>query len=273
MPNVLNFYLDDSGTRYPDHKPGKRAGHGYDWFALGGILIENEREPEARKLHSDFCAKWKITYPLHSVEIRGKTKKFRWLQECGEGESRAFHEELYLLIKSVPVIGLACVIDRPGYNARYKEKYSDNRWLLCKTAFSVAVERASKYALTQKRRLRVSPERCNKVEDAHLESYYDAMKSDGMPFAQSTSDKYGPLSAEQFKETLYEFRPKQKTSPMAQLADLYLWPICMGGYHASNRPYQRLKEDGKLIECVLPEEAHGALASKYSCFEQVTRKP
>jgi hypothetical protein len=45
MPKILNFYLDDSGTRHPDHKQGKRAAHGYEWFALGGILVKEEDEP------------------------------------------------------------------------------------------------------------------------------------------------------------------------------------------------------------------------------------
>ncbi|WP_157213387.1 DUF3800 domain-containing protein [Rhizobium sp. CF122] len=98
-------------------------------------------------------------------------------------------------------------------------------------------------------KLRVHPERCNKAEDANLEGYYKALKAEGMPFAKDNSDKYGPLTPEQLTQTLYEFKTKQKTSPMAQLADLYLWPICMGGYHASNRPYQRLTDDGKLIDC------------------------
>ncbi|MFW8588883.1 hypothetical protein ACOJBM_40810 [Rhizobium beringeri] len=55
---------------------------------------------------------------------------------------------------------------------------------------------------------------------------------------------------------------------MAQLADLYLWPICMGGYHASNRPYQRLTDDGKLIDCHIKEDERPMLGSKYSCFEK-----
>lgn len=38
---------------------------------------------------------------------------------------------------------------------------------------------------------------------------------------------------------LPEFAPKMKTSPMAQFADFYLWPICMGGYNAENRSYKR----------------------------------
>jgi len=80
------------------------------------------------------------------------------------------------------------------------------------------------------------------------------------------------LTPEQLTQTLYEFKTKQKTSPMAQLADLYLWPICMGGYHASNRPYQRLTDDGKLINCHIKEDERPMLGSKYSCFENVERK-
>jgi hypothetical protein len=69
-----------------------------------------------------------------------------------------------------------------------------------------------------------------------------------------------------------EFKTKQKTSPMAQLADRYLWPICMGGYHTSNRPYQRLTGDGKLIDCHIKEDERPMLGSKHSCFEDVERK-
>ncbi|WDZ81672.1 hypothetical protein PWG15_35700 (plasmid) [Ensifer adhaerens] len=121
-------------------------------------------------------------------------------------------------------------------------------------------------------KLRVHPERCNKAEDANLEGYYKALKAEGMPFARDNSDKYGPLIREQLTQTLYEFKTKQKTSPMAQLADLYLWPICVGGYHASNRPYQRLTDDGKLIDCHIKEDERPMLGSKYSCFENVERK-
>jgi hypothetical protein len=94
-----------------------------------------------------------------------------------------------------------------------------------------------------------------------------------MPFEADTSQKYGPLTTEQFRETLYEFRLKAKTSPMAQLADLYLWPMSVGGYHQSNRTYRRLKQDGKLIESKIPAEALDKLGTKYSCFEKVVAKP
>lgn len=279
MVDVLQFYMDDSGTRHPDRKPGKKAAHGRDWFALGGILVKESDEHVARGLYEKFCASWpQVSGPLHSSEIRGKNEGFLWLRELKKNESERFYEELYHLLKAVPVLGLACVIDRPGYNARYKEIHGLDRWLLCKTAFSVSVERAAKYAQSMNYKLRVMPERCNKPEDRAMKSYYERLRTDGMPFQASSSDKYAPLSAADLKETLYEFRTKKSTSPMAQLADLYLWPMAIGGYHPANRAYARLKEDGKLIECVLPEEDHAARATKYSCFELVraaeeTQKP
>ena len=100
-------------------------------------------------------------------------------------------------------------------STRSKQLYFDAPWQLCKTAFSVVVERAAKFARSMDLRLRVHPERCNKPEDALLKSYYAAMKADGMPFAKDNSGKYAPLTAEQLTETLYEFATKQKTSPMA----------------------------------------------------------
>ncbi len=146
MIKVVNFYMDDLGTRRPDHKPGKKAEHGYDWFALGGVLVKSEDEAEARDLHKKFYEKWKIGTPLHSVEVRSRTIHFHWLENESKENCDEFYETLYQLIKTAPVIGLACVIDRPGYNARYFEKYGRKRWSLCKSAFTISVERAAKYA-------------------------------------------------------------------------------------------------------------------------------
>ena len=270
---VLNFYLDDSGTRHPSRDPGRRPEHGYDWFALGGVLVSEEDEVCARRLHGEFCDRWNIEVPLHSSEIRSKKENFLWLRGLNQADQHEFYESLYQLMRNAPVVGLACVMDRPGYNHRYLDMYQQQPWLLCKTAFSVVTERAAKFARDKGCRLRVAPERCNKEEDRLIKDYYEALKEQGLPFAAETSGKYAPLSSEQFRETLYELQPKAKSSPMAQLADLFLWPICMGGYHASNRPYARLMEDGKLIECLLPEGTWPTLATKYSCFELVERKP
>ena len=93
-----------------------------------------------------------------------------------------------------------------------------------------------------------------------------------MPFNKENSGKYAPLTSQDLKAVLYEFMPKKPSSPMIQLADLYLWPICMGGYNAANRPYKRLIEDRKLIECHLDEADWPMLATKYSCFDLIERR-
>jgi hypothetical protein len=111
MDNVVNFYMDDSGTRHPDHDPGKRAAHTHDWFALGGILVKGFDEPLARQMHGDFCRKWGITCPVHSVEVRARNKGFLWLERRPQRNKDIFYEDLYQLLKAVPVTGLACVID------------------------------------------------------------------------------------------------------------------------------------------------------------------
>lgn len=266
MPRV-QFYLDDSGTRHPNRKPGKTAAHKHDWFALGGILVNEEDEPKARLLHKEFCEEWKIASPLHSVEIRSRRGKFAWIEDLNQRERDAFYEALYQLLRKAPVIGLACVVDRPGYNARYSEMYGRQPWSLCKTAFVVAVERAAKHARKLGRSLRVMPERCNKVEDDLLAGYYKGLVANGMPFPGADATKYGALAPEDFRETLYEFRLKAKTSPMAQFADLFLWPLCMGGYDPNNRPYRRLIDDGKVIDCGLSDEERPLMGVKYSCFD------
>jgi Protein of unknown function (DUF3800) len=273
MPKLIHLYLDDSGTRHPDHKPGRLAKHGHDYFALSGVLIRDSDEEAARHLYDDFCNKWNINYPLHSVEIRGKNKNFSWIGELSKDQMNVFHEELYTLVSQAPLFAIACVIDRPGYNQRYQEKYGQNRWSLCKTAFTVLVERAAKYADVQGYRLRVLPEKCNKREDRTLKEYYDSLKKVGMPFNSSNSGKYKPLDAADFDKILYEFKPKEKTSPLVQLADLCLWPMAMGGYDKNNRPYKRLLDDGKLINCLYGDEEIPHLGIKYSCFDLVCPKP
>jgi hypothetical protein len=265
MSRILNFYMDDSGTRHPDRKPSPNH-HGNDWFALGGVLIRDEDEDKARELHSNFCKQWNITYPLHSTDIRARRGQFRWL-ETPDGKLRnEFLASLDSLMISVPVVGIACVIDRPGYNARYREKFARERWSLCKTAFCVAVERAVKFAAADDRKLRVLPERCNNKDDSKLAEYYRMLRADGQPFANDSSAKYAPLGVEDFQTRLYDFKLKKKSSPMAQLADLYLWPMCVAGYDRKNRPYQLLTEHRKLVDTTLPPEQISALGIKYSCF-------
>ncbi len=269
MVQVINFYLDESGSKCPDRNPKDQLPkHGHDFFAFGGVLIKEEDEEKARQLYNNFCTKWNIDYPLHSVDIRHHSDKFHWLEQ-DKGKKTQFINELYDLMAQTPIIGIACTIDRPGYNYRYKPKYGSNRWQLCKTSFKIVVERAAKYAEKQDYKLRILPERCSKKDDNQLKSYYQELKTSGMPFEPKNSSQYSPLKAKDFQKLLYEFKPKRKSSPIVQLADLYLWPIAMGGYNKSERTYKRLLEDKKLIDCLYNDDEIGNLGIKYSCFDLV----
>lgn len=266
MPNVFNFYIDDSGTRHPDHSPELPA-HGHDWFALGGVIINEGDEPIARQQIHIFRDRWPQLRgrALHSSEIRARTKDFRWLQAEGESVRNRFLTELGILLRNLPVVGVACVIDRPGYNARYRAQHGRDLWSLCKTAFTISVERAAKFAACKGAKLRVYPEKCTKQADAMLRTYYDELRKTAAPFDARRSAKYSPTLPEQLKETLYEFRTKDCDSPLIQIADLYLWPMCIGGYDHKNRPYRHLYENQKLIDTLCADPT--TLGIKYSCFD------
>lgn len=267
MARQLNFYMDDSGTRHPDHKVGRRPAHGYDWFALGGILISEEDEDLAREMHAKFINKWDIAWPLHSSEIRARSNKFSFVGKLSRECQSNFYEELYQLLTRMPVLGVACVVDRDGYNIRYRDIYGDQRWLLCKSAFSISVERAAKYAFSRDRKLNIYPERSNKKDEAEIRKYFGDLKGVGMPFDGENSAKYKPATSDILCSTLYDLKFKDKSSPMVQIADLYLWPMCMGGYDPQNRPYVRLLNDGKIIDSQLQKDQIKEMAVKYYCFQ------
>jgi hypothetical protein len=270
VPRILNFYMDDSGTRAPNREPLPYNRNAREFFALGGVLIDEEAEAAARKLYDEFCTRWSISYPLHSVEIRHRRERFLWLGR-DRSERDRFMNDLSRTLLSLDILGLACVIDRPGYDARYRAQYGQRQWHLCQTAFAIAVERAAKYARKLDRKLRVLPERTSKVDDDRLARYYDDLRTSGSPFAKPSSARYSPLTATEFSETLHEIRFKTKSSPMAQVADLYLWPIALAGYEPENRAYVALRSSGRLIENRLSPSQADAGGSKYSCFELVHR--
>lgn len=242
-----------------------------DWFALGGVVVRSEDEDEARGLHAEFCARWGIEHPLHSSDIRFKQNDFAWLQTAPANDVNRFYAELGSMLTSLPARGLACTIDRPGYNHRYLELYGRQRWSLCKTAFSVIVERAVKLAIREGRTLRILPERADKDADRKLKHDYDDLRVSGMPFAGGGNAKYAPLTPADFHRTLREFRPKFKSSPMAQLADLYLYPMCRNGYE-EYRPFEELRLAKRLVDSDLSTDETPMLGIKYSCFDLVTRE-
>jgi hypothetical protein len=270
MVQVMHLYVDDSGTRNLNHSPVQLPAHGHDWFALGGILIKQENEFEARQAHAEFFEKWNLdpdTDFLHSADIRNRTGCFTFLSGLDSFDKNRFMLDLNEMLMGPAYTGFACVIDRPGYEARYREKYGREQWSLCKTAFAVVVERAAKLAIQQGYKLKVFVERSDRVVDGWMKGYYDHMRDHGMPFDAGNSEKYGPLSQAQLHDVLYEFRKKGKSSPLMQVADLYLWPMAIGGYDPNNRAYQALLERKRIIDCELTNEELAHLGVKYSCWE------
>jgi hypothetical protein len=273
VADVLNLYLDDSGTRNPDRNPDdKLPAHGHDWFGLGGVMVREAEERPIREAHADLYSKWQafgMAGPLHSSEIRAKTDGFRWLRRLSPEQLTEFYGDVTKLATRPELTTIACVIDRPGYNRRYRATYGNKRWLLCKTAFSIVVERAAKYARRLGCKLRVNVERGDKTVDALLKSYYDELRGNGQPFNADTSAKYAPLAASELARTLHEFQKKNKSSPPMQLADLCLWPVCIGGYDQGNVTYVELRKAGALIDCKISPEDVPTCGIKYSCWDVV----
>jgi len=163
---------------------------------------------------------------------------------------------------------MACVINRPGYNARYKPMYGEKRWMLCRTAYSIVVERAAKFANGKQLPLRVHYETSGKKENRHILTYQRDLKKIGMPFAVDKSSKYGPLDAATFQKVLLgDPNQHKKASVFCQIADLVLYPIVKGKFNPEYRPYQHLRNSGKLVDCVLPPAEVEEMGIKYSCFD------
>lgn len=264
--NELLFYMDDSGSRDPDRKPDL-LNKEPDWFALGGVIVDVTQKFAVENHMKSFRAKWNQleNTPLRSYNIRNKNGGFGWLGGLASDVQTEFYNDLTQLIVDSPIIVVACVVHRPGYNARYLTQYGQRRWSLCKTAFNIAVERAAKFALYQEARMRVLVERSDKKTESQMKNYFDEMRSKGLPFNQSNSAKYKPLSNAQLKNALLEFGVRTKSSQLMQLADLVLWPACRGGYDATDRNYRTLKDNHKLLDMYCTEE-NGLQGIKYSCF-------
>jgi Protein of unknown function (DUF3800) len=262
---VNYLYLDDSGTRNPDWEP-KDPPEERDSFCIGGILLRDEDKEVAKAAHKKFCEDWKIVCPLHSSEIRHKEKHFAWLRKLSEAECNQFYEELGAMLISIPVMGHACVVHRPGYDARYRERYGRQTWHLCKTAFTVIVERAVKITQRDGRRLIIHHEWIDPDAVKRIKSYYRQLIAEGPPFDAESSAKYSPLGKEQFSATLLDFSFKHKANVLTQIADLYLYPMRRGAYEAY-RPHQMLMENKKIIDCVLTQAETPILGVKYSCFD------
>jgi len=270
MPDKFHLYFDDTGSRDPDKSARANAAQAadveMDCFGLGGILLRESDIDGIIAAHKDFCREHDISYPLHSWSIRGGRKEFGWLKTPEKAGIFMASLEDYLL--SLPVVAIACIIHRPGYVARYKDKYRDRLWYMCKTAFSILIERAAKYVDEQGGAMEVYFEQCGKKEDRDIIRYMRELKAGGQEFNQDTSRQYAPFGPEDFRRIcLGKPIRKTKKTPMIQIADLVLFPMAKGGYNPSYRPYEKLRGAGKLIDCHLAEVDIPLRGIKYSCFD------
>ena len=259
------LFIDDTGSRNPDDDCFRERQDRMNCFGLGGVLVRGEDVPTIWSAHEAFCREWSIDYPLHSSSIRGGHGKFGWLRK--PENAGLFLPALERHMLAQPIIGIACVIDRPGYVARYRDAHRDRLWLMCKTAFCILIERAAKFADEHGRHLEVFFEETGKSEDRDLIRYARELKEQGNPFNPATSGDYQPLSGADYRRIVLGL-PQRRTKkvPLIQLADLVLYPIAKGGYEPGYHPYRRLKEAGRLIDCLLPPDQVATRGIKYSCF-------
>lgn len=270
MTNELHLFIDDTGSRYPDQVALERK-DGMDCFGLGGILVEKRHVESVNEAHAEFCRCWGIEVPLHSTKIRGPRGKFSWLGKKEKTEdAKRFYSDLQKLLSEQPIIGIAAVVHRPGYVARYKEKHADKLWLMDKTAYAILIERSAKYAISLGLKLRVFFEGAGEREDKAIRECHSALIATGMPFDGKNSADYDVLTAEQFKEFVFaDPQERTKKTRLIQLADLFLYPMAKAGYDTDYGPYQRLIEAGKVIHCLEEPNVRNKLGVKYSCFDKI----
>ncbi len=266
MTKHYYLYIDDSGSRFPDKNSEKRN-DGMDHFALGGILVESNNRDVLKKKYIEFCQKWQIHYPLHSTEIRGMRRSFSWLEKSSKQKDK-FLEELTNFLVEIPVIGFAAVIHRPGYNFRYKYKYGDKRWWMCKTTYSILIERVSRYVKDNNGTFEIRFEGVGPKEDKAIIQYAKDLKNIGSPFDPFTSNKYNPLKKEDYKKIILgEPRQRFKENLFIQIADLYLYPMVKRKYDPSYKSWNILFDNKKVIDSFVEEIDLNDKGIKYSCFD------
>ncbi|MEZ4200512.1 MAG: DUF3800 domain-containing protein [Candidatus Paceibacterota bacterium] len=266
-PDRYTLYIDESGIRYPQHKVMPRE-DGMDWFSWGGVLVRKQDEQEIVDKYKKFCEKWEITYPLHSSEIRGKRDKFGWLRD-DETKTAEFFNDLNDFLTGISVIGFGVVVSRPGYNKKFREKYGNQRWELCKTTHPILMERVVRYLIanSDNPKLKVVFEGASGSDNKKVVNYGMALKDSGHPFDKNNAEKYSPLPCEIFQELVVgRPEPGTKSNIFLQIADLYVYPMSKFIYDPNYLAWHELYKAGRLIDSVLEPEEIYLKGVKYYCF-------
>lgn len=263
---ILHLYVDESGSRHLD----KHTANDHPrWFAIGGILVNAEDEDACKASYGLFLGSWpRVRPPLHMTDMRSEKKNWSWLGKLTDDERTRFWRDYRRFLTGLPVAGAACIVDRPGYHGRgYGARDGDEKWLLCRSAFDIVIERAAKVAVIRGRRLRVFYEGVNPDTDARVEGYFKNLKATGMGFNAANSAKYDPLSAEALAGALIDIERKGKQSKMMQIADSYLYSIAKGSYDRKYDAFRRMLETGRLITSQVPGDQAARLGIKLYCFD------
>ena len=265
MNRPFTLYLDETGNRHPDKRPD--AGReGRDWFAFGGIMVRGEDNDEARGLVDGFAKRWRLRGPAHLTDMRAEKGHFAWLERRTQEERDAFWTDWKGVLVGAPVIGLACVIDRPRYLARgYLAKHGNDRWLLCRSAFDITVERAAKIAKREDRKLHVVFE-ADPSFNKTVVGYFDNLKENGLAFDKANSGKYEPMPKEEFASILGRIQYKPKAFPLLQLADSYVYAMARAGYDKKFDLYRHVRDRARIADFAFPGEG-AKLGVKYYCFD------
>jgi hypothetical protein len=137
---------------------------------------------------------------------------------------------------------------------------------LCRSAFDILVKRAAKIARLDGRKLRVVFEGDVGVNET-FKGYYRNLKECGLSSDTTNSGKYQHLFQRQFKETLSTIEYKDKSSPLLQISDSYVYAIARAGYDRKFPIYRRLMDAKRIVNFALPNEHITQMGVKYYCFE------
>jgi Protein of unknown function (DUF3800) len=263
----LIYYMDETGNRHPDKKSTQER-HGRDWFGLGGYLLLEEDKSTVRALHAQFCNEWKIEHPFHITDMLARRKKFAWLGRLSEREQSRFWDEYKDMISSIPALGTGCIISRPGYVSRgYVSNFPNSKWLLCRSAFDITIERSAKYAQSIGAKLDVVFEADGPLNET-MKGYFKNLKENGLAFDAANAAKYHPFTQQDFSNTLGTIEYKAKASPYLQFADSYIYAIARQKYDRHFGVYGRLRDRKRIINFALQDaDKIKAMGIKYYCFD------
>jgi len=258
--------MDESGNRHPNKKSDESR-KDMDWFGFGGILIRGEDSDHVRSLRQEFADKWKLgDNPAHLTDMRAEKKKFAWLGKKSQADRDSFWSDWKKVLGQARVIGLSCVVNRPGYLARgYLEKH-DDPWLLCRSAFDITVERAVKIARLENRKLHIVFEQDPGINKT-ITGYFHNLKENGLSFNANNSAKYAPLSKADFQETLGRIQHKPKAHPLLQIADSYIYAMSRYPYDKKYDLFRHLRDTKRIADFALDNEHLPHMGVKYYCFD------